>query len=182
MKLIGLMGVAGAGKSTVAEHLATAHDYIRLSFATPLKEMLRIFNLPSANLYGNLKSEPLDCFGGKSTREAMQTLGTEWGRALYSDIWVHIMERRIQDFEGFARPLVIDDMRFANEVSMVKRLGGEVWIVRRREAELQHHQHMSEQGWLEVMRERAYSVMFSNDSTIPTLQAKIDIILGVQHA
>lgn len=45
-------------------------------------------------------------------RIALQTLGTEWGRRLYSEVWVDAAFRRIQGQGNY----VITDCRFRNEV------------------------------------------------------------------
>ena len=42
--IVGLTGYAGAGKSTVAEYLVNGHGFTRVSFAAPLKKMLRTLN------------------------------------------------------------------------------------------------------------------------------------------
>lgn len=41
MNVIGLTGLPGSGKSTVANYLVREHGYTQLSFAGPLKDMLR---------------------------------------------------------------------------------------------------------------------------------------------
>ncbi len=40
MKLIGLVGRAGAGKTTVAKHLCERYGFVRVAFGDPLKVML----------------------------------------------------------------------------------------------------------------------------------------------
>ena len=44
MNVIGLTGFAEVGKSTVAGYLVKEHGFTRLSFAAPLKKMLRQLN------------------------------------------------------------------------------------------------------------------------------------------
>ena len=87
--IIGLTGFKGCGKSTVAEIMEERFGYKTRSFATPIKDMLRAMGLSREELYDpEIKERVIEDFG-KSPREMMQTLGTEWGRMLVSsDIWV----------------------------------------------------------------------------------------------
>jgi hypothetical protein len=129
-RLIGLMGYAGAGKSTVAEIMVKDFNFQRMRFADSLKAMLVTMGLTKAQVDGSEKETPCALLGGKTPRWAMQTLGTEWGRQLiHNDLWVNVaMEmwrRRTED------DYVFDDVRFENEADAIRRAGGEVWRVRR---------------------------------------------------
>ncbi len=57
----------------------------------------------------------------------MQTLGTEWGRALSPTLWVNVWARSLDGLER----VVADDVRFDNEVAAVRELGGTVIEVQR---------------------------------------------------
>lgn len=133
--LIGLAGLAGSGKDTLAAVLVEA-GWTHLKFTTVLKDMLRL--LLSAVLHdaaqvermvdGDLKAVPTPVLGGRTPRHAMQTLGTEWGRQLISpDFWVKLIEYEARHH----RKVVISDVRFPNEVDMIHRLNGEVALIDR---------------------------------------------------
>jgi hypothetical protein len=48
-------------------------------------------------LYGDEKETPLPEFGGKTPRQMMQTLGTEWGRNLIdAEIWITLWKRQAE--------------------------------------------------------------------------------------
>ena len=85
-------------------------------------------------------------------REALQTLGTNWGRACYEDIWAALGLRRARawlaknpPFRSVARDgdllddgpwhvpniAVITDCRFVNEARLVHAAGGKVWFIAR---------------------------------------------------
>ena len=83
-RLIGFCGAAGAGKTHAATLLARDWGYSRVRFAGPLKAMLHALGLTEADTDGAAKDQPADLLGGRTPRHAMQTLGTEWGRALIS--------------------------------------------------------------------------------------------------
>jgi hypothetical protein len=129
--IIGLTGLKGSGKTTVADMLHNQYGFIRRSFASPIKEMLETMGIPQKYIYDvDYKETPVPGYG-KSARHMMQTLGTEWGRELVSqNIWVKAMESRIN---GCMRgdDVVIDDVRFPNECAMVHALKGKVILVHR---------------------------------------------------
>ncbi|WP_336800299.1 deoxynucleotide monophosphate kinase family protein [Kaistia sp. MMO-174] len=125
--VIGFAGVAGSGKTTAAMHLLNIHGYVHTRFADPIKAMLRVLGLGSAELDGMLKEKPMALLGGKTPRYAMQTLGTEWGRDLISrTIWEDLWVERASDCIDLGGRVVVDDVRFANEAEAVRKLGGMV--------------------------------------------------------
>ena len=68
MKLIGLIGAKGCGKSTAASWLAEKHNYEQASMADPLKNMLRCLGLNDRQLYGDLKELPTSCYADSRNR------------------------------------------------------------------------------------------------------------------
>jgi hypothetical protein len=125
--IIGFTGLAGSGKSTAAMHLASAHKFQRLRFAGALKLMLHAMHLTPEETDGSLKEEPCSLLDGKTPRYAMQTLGTEWGRDLISpDLWVNVWRREVGAilFKQPKADIVVDDVRFDNEVHAILELGG----------------------------------------------------------
>lgn len=135
--LIGLTGNMGAGKSTVADYLVEKKGFVKISFATPLKGMLRALGLSEEHIHGNLKEAPCELLGGKTPRYAMQTLGTEWGRQLiHPDIWLNAWQKRVK---GLGAPVVADDCRFLNEAKLIRQMGGKVWRVFRGQPEYVEH-------------------------------------------
>lgn len=169
--LIGLTGPAGSGKDTIAAHLVEEHDFRALSFAAPLRAMLQAgFDLDPAHFNGAAKERPVSWIG-KSPRQLMQTLGTEWGRAhVADDIWLRIAQRRIA-LAGGTRALdwVISDVRFDNEAGFIHRLGGQVWRVLR-PAAMAVAPHASESGVALTLVD--FSI--ENDSTLYQLRAAVD--------
>lgn len=126
--IIGLCGLAGSGKSEVAHVLRQIGGFERIAFADPLKSMLSAVGFTHAQLYGDQKEVVLPEFG-KSPREFMQYLGTEFGRDLiHSEIWVKLWLRKVHASKNH---VVVDDVRFENEVQAIHDLGGEVWRVSR---------------------------------------------------
>ena len=124
--LIGITGRKGHGKDTAAEALL---GFEVVKFAGALKAALRAYmvyvGLDRATIdrmiEGDLKEQPADCFRGRTPRYAMQTFGTEWGRdTIGSDIWTEAFRERAKQFER----VVCTDVRFPNEVALIRSMGG----------------------------------------------------------
>lgn len=138
MKIVGLIGAKGSGKSKVASYMEVNHGYYRHPMAMVLKNMLASAGLTERQLNGDLKEVPCPLLCGHSPRFAMQTIGTEWGRNLIgTDLWCALTEHSLRTIEEDGHDVfVIDDIRFPNEVAMIRRLGGELWSIRRECAEV----------------------------------------------
>lgn len=131
--IIGLSGYAGAGKSTAAAELVRM-GYQRRKFAAPLKNMMRSLltdqgvdvDVRERMIEGDLKEVPTAYLNGQTPRWAMQTLGTDWGRALISEsLWA---DAAMRDVTGHA---VFDDCRFQNEFDAIRSRGGVIIEIRR---------------------------------------------------
>lgn len=127
--VVGLCGLAGAGKSTAARLLVERYDFVRRPFAYPLKSMLAALGVPREVLDGpaELKELPRDDLCGLTTRHAMQMLG-DWGReSMHPDFWV----RQWQRGAHLSPRYVADDVRYDNEAAAVRALGGIIIRVER---------------------------------------------------
>ena len=166
LRIIGLAGRKGSGKSYVAllAEEAVVRDHKRShrrnklyvvtkSFAAPVKEMLEALPFDQdeieARLYGDMKEEPEHLIlSGMSMRDAMQTLATIWGRGLNPNIWLDCMRQALLEVERVDdadnRIVIIDDVRFENEVAFIKSLRGVVLAVRS-DTEETGYAHVSEQ-------------------------------------
>lgn len=149
-RLVGVSGPAGVGKGEVARVL-NQFGWRTVKMAGPLKGMLEYLIAqrgftPEENremLEGVNKEEP--CFYGQSPRHLMQTLGTDWGRDLVAeDFWVKMAQETIADALADGYSVVVDDIRFQNEVDMIRRLGGVVIRVYRADRTRNPGDHKSE--------------------------------------
>lgn len=177
--LIGLIGKAGVGKDTAARHLYREHGLYHYAFAAPLRGMV-------AGLLGEAhwsdrewKERPVDWIG-KSPRELLQTLGTEWGRNLvHPHLWVLKAEQvwnRIDRTSKHYNGMVISDVRFPNEADWIHSQGGVLIEILRPDA-APVAAHASEQQDL-----RSFSrLTINNSGTIGELQHAIDTIMVKEH-
>ena len=126
--IIGLAGGKGSGKSTAGKIINNLFGFEVISFAKPIKDMLRVLGLGDAELNDPVYKEiPLDEYG-KSPRQLCQSLGTDWGRMLVSgDVWIQALANQLDPEKDY----VIDDVRFDNEASFIKDRKGSVIEVQR---------------------------------------------------
>jgi hypothetical protein len=135
-KLIGITGRKFNGKDTLAKYFINTYNYKRYAFADPLKEACRhIFGFNDDQLYGELK-EQVDEYWNTTPRNIFQYVGTELFRNNLSkcpglewveeNIWYNVLKKSILD-QWEKNPdqlIVITDIRFQNEIDLIKELGG----------------------------------------------------------
>ncbi|HET9574532.1 MAG TPA: hypothetical protein VFP29_12490 [Methyloceanibacter sp.] len=129
--VVALVGEPGCGKVAVARHLQDRTGFRRVGFTDRINAMLRVgLGLTDLQLDGDEKHSPLDEFGGVTPVHLKQTLGYEWGRTrVDSGLWVALWKRDVEALAGQA--VVADDLRFANEASAVRTVGGIVIRIER---------------------------------------------------
>jgi hypothetical protein len=147
--LIGLAGPARSGKSTAAEHLVRNHLLEHYAFADPLRTgLMEIFNLDPDDFEGERKEKQLPWLG-RSPRELMQSMGTEWARQMVNpDVWVKIAEQNLNYLQNSLSSVVgfvISDVRFENEAEFIRQRGGTIIHISRPDAE-PVNPHVSEAG------------------------------------
>jgi len=176
-KLIGLAGKARSGKDTVGEYLRDEYDYTLYAFADPIKQAAsKMFGIPLKDFYEGDREKVIP-FWGFSPREILQKLGTEAGRDVFrKDIW---LLRGMQEWDNFSDGvgLIITDVRFENEATMIREKGGQVVHIIRDDA-TQVSEHVSESG---VAIEENDIVIYNNDS-LNDLYINVSDILGDNYA
>ena len=124
-RLVALTGAAGSGKSTATRFLVERHGYTLVKFAGPLKRMMYALGLKEEHVEGDRKESPLALLGGKTPRQAMQTIGTEWGRnCMGENFWVNLWLAHAETAIDEGGRVVVDDCRFPNEAEAIRQLGG----------------------------------------------------------
>jgi len=138
--IIGICGLIGSGKGTVADVLVD-QGFTKVSFADKLKDgVSTIFGWNRAMLEGDTDEsrqwrEQRDDFWSAETemevtpRLVLQLFGTDCLRNGFHDgVWVSLLKKHMLDNPG---NYVIPDVRFRNEQNMIRELGGEIWRVQR---------------------------------------------------
>jgi hypothetical protein len=184
--IIGLNGVARAGKDTVAKILHDLYGYEIASFSDILNRALIALNpwvdvMPSGGGFsagGYARYADLVAGIGyerakeqSEIRRLLQAMGTEVGRNLLGeDIWVDAMFNHLPK----GQLVTITNVRFPNEAWAVWRRHGVIWEITR-PGFTPALGHVSDTA-LEAVKKDAY---IHNDSSIPALADKvIDLLSG----
>ena len=124
-RVIAFAGPAGVGKSTAARYLTTEArlgKVLTLSFAEPMREMVAtILWNGSDSFTQEHKNDPLYGLCGKTPRQLLETIGTEWGKNLIGEnIWLDILANQItsSNFDTY----VIDDLRTDAEATYLSNV------------------------------------------------------------
>lgn len=173
--IIGLTGKARSGKDTVGGFLKEAYGFELISFAKPLKDGLKLMlDLTEEHVNGELKEFVIERFG-KSPRQMLQTLGTEWGRdCVNQNIWVIIALHRANQILQKGGKVCITDVRFNNEAEAVRNNGGMVLHISRDNAPVVNL-HTSESG---VEFNHVLDKVVQNNSSLDELFSHVKEIVG----
>lgn len=138
-KLIGFAGRSGSGKDTAAflvSGLCAPTVRIRkLSFASPIKYgLVELFGFPDVSYFEDrVKKETVHIeYSNKTPRQLMQWMGSDIFRNQVSDRhWNQIMRRKIETImkNHTADLIMVTDVRFPDEVELIKELGGRVFYI-----------------------------------------------------
>jgi len=134
--IIGVCGLIGAGKDTIADYLVNIHEFRRDSFAATLKDACAaVFGWDRDMLEGRTRSsrewrEQPDAWWSQrlgrdiTPRYILQQWGTEVCRqGFHDDIWIASLENKLRTTQD---DVVISDCRFPNEISAIRSQGGHV--------------------------------------------------------
>jgi len=133
--IIGITGLIGSGKDTVANYLTTFHGFKRESFAASLKDAVsHVFGwdrelLEGSTTYSREWREQIDPWWAErldmpnlTPRWILQYWGTEVCRkSFHDDIWIASVENKLRNTKD---NIVISDCRFVNEIKSIKNAGG----------------------------------------------------------
>ncbi len=184
--LIGVVGLIGSGKGTVADRLEEKHGFRKDSFAKSLKDAVScMFNWDREMLEGKTESsrywrEQPDKFWSEkfgkpvTPRWVLQHFGTEVMRQnMHDAIWI---DSCLMRYNG--TPTVIADTRFQNELKMIQKSGGILILVKRgelpsreeMEAKGAHKSEWDGMGW-------DFDFVIENDGTKEELFQKVDDLI-----
>ena len=212
ISIVGVGGLLTSGKDAFADYLVTSWGYTKTFMSNPLHMWMQTEN-PWIKL-----DKPVPCMEGwtlepgefhpynyivhqvgyteakeqTEIRRALQRIGTECGRKLISEnVWVDAMEREIRQLLARGiNHIVVTGIRYANELKMIQRLGGETVWIERPSARASHEEkirsaaasadtatHSSEVS-LDVKR---FDSVIENDGSLELLFARADRWVGVHR-
>jgi hypothetical protein len=123
MQIIGLCGNIASGKTCIAIELRWILDMtfcknsVMLSIAEPIKNI-------AEHSFG------WDIVKDEKGRKLLQVIGSECGRAYNPNIWIDKLDYRLQNYSKDTI-VIIDDIRFDNEVEHIENNGGTVFRLSR---------------------------------------------------
>jgi hypothetical protein len=196
--IIGLVGLIGAGKGTVADYLVSQKGYSKESFANSVKDSISVVFGWNRNLLegdtvqSRAWREQPDAYWSKcfnkpfSPRMALQLMGTEAGRDVFHpDLWIFTALRRMQLDKNY----VLADVRFPNEIQRIREAGGKIVWVRRGELPewyltardnseammraVYPNVHYSEWAWID----QPIDSVIDNSGSLEDLHTQIDLLL-----
>jgi len=199
-KVIGISGLIGSGKDTVADYLVNYHEFRRESFASTLKDAVAaVFGWDRMMLEGRTRSsrewrEQIDIWWADrlgiadlTPRWVLQHWGTDLMRNYFHDeIWVASLENKLRQSRD---NIVFSDVRFSNEVDAIRKQGGKLVCVERgtkppwyKDAQccLQSMKslwpgiHASEYSWVNTK----FDLVINNNGTINDLYAQIKSLVS----
>ena len=174
-RIIAICGEKRSGKDVLAEHLVSNHGYTKISFADPLKRVVKsLFNfsdiqvgIDEKNSIGHEK-DTIDDRWGISPRQALQFFGTEVLQYKIQELLPEIQRDffaksliSLMDADGTNNTkYVISDLRFLHEYEKIKEYShiSDILIIRVRRPEIAQNtestdntsKHVSETEYLNI--------------------------------
>lgn len=185
MRGVGIIGRARSGKDTIANRLVEEHGFERRALADPLKTMALDINPVVGSEPGHFGFLPVYLvdavrrYGWErvkdrypEARRFLQRLGTEGVRNHVSPEfwWQRLVERTQVD-----APLVVPDVRFANEARALAERGFHIWFVER--PGVGGNAHVSETLGPDLARE-----VLVNGGSIGQLHRQVDELINGENA
>ena len=197
--IIGICGLIGSGKDTIADYLVNLHGYRRDSFAATLKDAVSVvFGWDRDMLEGRSRhsrewrEQPDEWWSKRlgriiTPRLMLQLWGTEVCRqGFHDDIWIASLENKLRNTRD---DVVLSDCRFPNEIRSLKQQGGYVirvvrgpdpeWFQQAQEYLLYDMPmppdlpHASEWAWAAT----AFDWVIDNNGTLDDLYGQINDLL-----
>lgn len=157
------------GKTAASKFLYHNKGATIESFARPIKETLRlIFGLSHEEMSDANKEKVVERFG-KTPREMQRVIGKNTRDFFGNDIYVKLLNYRLQAAHSLYLNIAIDDLRFPEEAAWVRSVGGYLIKINREAAPQSNHQsETSLDGWTD------WDLIIDNNDQLVDLHIKID--------
>ena len=196
MPIIGICGLKGSGKDTLANHLVETNEFIKIAFADFIRNaLMELFDWDETS-FSPEKKEVKDPYWGVTPRKMCQEIGTEFLRHHCKDFISsefnlpngekyngsfhikRINKEIIKLLEADPKiNIVFSDIRFQDELDYIRKLGGKIIRVSRNT--LQNNEfsnHISEKNISDL---KNVDIELENNSTILEFYKRINVT--VEH-
>ena len=174
--IIGLIGNKYAGKDTAGDYLVSEHEFVKISFATPIKVVCKyLFSLTEEQLHDPLEKEKIEPYWNMTPRQMFQKVGTDLFRNHFDpDFWIKQLEsKHLVSNDG--SNIVCCDVRYPNEANLIKKYKGILIKIERNTGKSDAHE--SEKN-IDTIH---HDYLIENNSTIETLHENLEKILRRIH-
>lgn len=184
-----------SGKDTIGNYLVEKHGFVRVGFADKVRESLYKLNplvhvgwhdpievqkYLEYNAWQVIRVRDLvDTFGWETAkavrevRELLQRMGTEVGReTLRETIWLELLEKKVRPILADGGRVVVTDMRFDNEATILSALGRTRLIKVTRPGAVPPNGHKSEGGLSDFF----IDYHLKNNGTIADLTHQVELL------
>ena len=196
MPIIGICGLKGSGKDTLANYLVETNEFIKIAFADFIRNaLMELFDWDETS-FSPEKKEVKDPYWGVTPRKMCQEIGTEFLRYHCKDFIStefnlpsgekyngsfhikRINKEIIKLLEADPKTnIIFSDIRFQDELDYIRKLGGKIIRVSRNT--LQNNEfsnHISEKNISDL---KNVDIELENNSTILDFYKRINVT--VEH-
>ena len=165
MRLIALHGQMGSGKTTVSNMILNKTQGKIVKFAGPLYAIQQyVYETTGLTLKG------------EKDRKLLQFIGTDWGRTIDANIWTNIFKATVKTTPESIL-CVCDDVRFENELDVIKELNGYSIKIKRDNYDKPVNggsiNHVSEAG----LDDSLFDLVIENNGDLKSLENEINLVL-----
>lgn len=168
--IIGFSGKRGTGKTVSANYLKDTYKFKKISFADRLKEVAKDL-MPFTEMHMSPKGKDKP-FGNYdfTPREFLIQLG-QFMRYYDPDYWV-----KSSGIDNAVGRIVVDDVRFPNEVDYLKRLGAKIIRIKRYKKLNIYGEDLDDpsETSLDNYKDFDYTIEDCVNTTLPVLYQQLD--------
>ena len=187
--IVGFGGRIGSGKTVLAKRMQEKFGGVRVFFAIPLKDLCKKLLGLNTGTFERMKRNndeinfKIDGYSAKiisdetgigmdvvakwaadrvfrTPRDMAQQIGTDLIRTYNQDWHVNRIREMVKEYDG--HNIFFDDVRFPNEVRLIKELGGDMWyVVRPTLSNVSNHESETSLTWHDC-----YPNIIVNDGTL----------------
>lgn len=183
--IIGIKGLIGSGKSTIAKILMNNYYMNEYAIASPLKEFALLIGFEYHQVYGTQEEKlEINKEWGISGRHFMQKFGTDLVRENIANVlpemdlqgktlWIRAFEINVLNK---INNIVVSDVRFKDESDVIKNHNG--WIIEVIDEKIRNGTENKEKSEIST-KEIIPHILIHNTGTLDELENMIDILMDI---